>query len=333
MPTDIAELINGASILITGATGSFGRQLVKALYQDYQPRRIIVFSRDELKQHEMRQVFPDSGDSPMRYFLGDVREIDTVRQAFEGVDIVVSAAALKQVPALEYAPFEAIRTNILGAKNIITAALQCNVKKVIGLSSDKATAPTSLYGATKLVMEKLFIQANSYRGLNHPTRFSCVRYGNVLGSRGSVVPLWREQMKTGAITITSPEMTRYWITLPQAVRFVMTSLAMMRGGEVFVPKLGSIRMDDLADIIAPDAKKVLIGVRPGEKMHESMVSVDEGWRTVDIGDRYCIQPAHPWWKQESYPNAAPMSEGWYYSSNANNRWLTAEDVRQMLEDV
>jgi len=322
-------MLDGKSVLVTGGTGSFGKAFVGIVLKRYKPRRLIVFSRDELKQHEMRQVYPDGDDSPMRYFIGDVRSPARLHLALYDVDIVVHAAALKQVPACEYNPTEAIETNIWGVRNVIDAAIEDGVKQVIALSTDKSTAPSTLYGATKLVGEKLFVQANAYSG-QRVTRFSCVRYGNVIGSRGSVIPLWREQAKSGAVTITHPDMTRFLITLPQAVEFVLSSLAMMHGGEVFVPKLPSMRMDDLAEVVAPDTKKQLIGVRAGEKLHEAMVSDVESMRTVDLGDRYAILPAHPWWSQHNYPDAKPVADGWSYSSDTNEWWLTLEEARQLI---
>ncbi|MBI2934646.1 MAG: UDP-N-acetylglucosamine 4,6-dehydratase (inverting) [Chloroflexi bacterium] len=331
MGTD-TPLLDGKSILVTGGTGSFGRAFIKMVMATASPKRLIIFSRDELKQHEMRAEVSDEGDSIIRYFIGDVRDRDRLRRAFDGVDIVIQAAALKQVPACEYNPIEAVRTNIGGAVNVIDAALDCGVKRVLALSTDKATSPTNLYGATKLVAEKLFVQANAYGGA-HGTRFSCVRYGNVLGSRGSILPVWREQAKKGVITITSLEMTRFLITLPQAVEFVLSSLSMMQGGEIFVPKLPSVRIGTLALAIAPEAEQEIIGVRPGEKLHELMVSGDESGRTLDIGDRFVITPAHPWWSPRTYKGAQTLPSGWQYSSGENVTWLTVEKVRKLIENT
>src|SRR5688500_4454607 len=253
---------SGKSVLITGGTGSFGRRFVQIMLRDHAPRKLIIFSRDEMKQHEMRQVHPDGPGSPVRYFIGDVRDVDRLRRAMQGVDIVVHAAALKQVPTCEYNPIEAVLTNVMGAKNVIEAALDTRVERVLAMSTDKATAPVNLYGATKLVAEKLFVQGNSYSGAEG-TRFSCVRYGNVVGSRGSVVPVFREQRKSGRITITAPRMTRFWITLEPGVRFVISCIEQMHGGEVYIPKLPSMNMLDLAKVIAPDCEIDNIGIRPG----------------------------------------------------------------------
>src|SRR5215471_8094986 len=250
------------TILVTGGTGSFGQQFARVMLRDYHPQKLIVFSRDELKQHEMRV---NGLDHPsLRFFLGDVRDVDRLRRAMQGVDIVVHAAALKQVPAAEYNPIEAVMTNIIGARNVVDAALDCGVKKVLALSTDKAVNPSNLYGATKLVAEKLFVQANAYSGAG-PTRFSCVRYGNVVGSRGSVIPLFMAQRKTGRITVTDPGMTRFWLTLEQGVRFVTRAIEQMMGGEVFVPKLPSMSLTDLIKALAPNCEIKPIGIRPGEK--------------------------------------------------------------------
>jgi UDP-N-acetylglucosamine 4,6-dehydratase/5-epimerase len=260
------------SVLITGGSGSFGKKFTEIMLRDFHPRRLIIFSRDELKQHEMRIGGFDHPN--LRYFIGDVRDVDRLRRAMHGVDIVVHAAALKQVPACEYNPIEAVLTNITGARNVIEAALDCGVKKVIGISTDKAVNPVNLYGATKLVAEKLLVQANAYSG-SGPTHFSCVRYGNVVGSRGSVIPLFFAQRKNGKVTVTDARMTRFWITLEQGVRFVIQCIEQMHGGEIFVPKIPSMRMTDLVTAIAPECDVEYIGIRPGEKVHEVLVSEDE----------------------------------------------------------
>lgn len=316
-------------VLVTGGTGSFGKKLIEIMLQDYHPRKLIVFSRDELKQHEMRT----SGfDHPsLRYFIGDVRDEARLRRALQGVDVVIHAAALKQVPACEYNPIEAIMTNVMGAKNVIEAALDCGVQRVLAMSTDKATAPVNLYGATKLVAEKLFIQANSYRG-TAGTRFACVRYGNVVGSRGSVIPLFRKQQANGKITITDERMTRFWITLEQGVRFVLSSIEVMHGGEVFIPKIPSMNIMDLARIMAPECEVEFIGIRPGEKLHESMISVDEARQAVELPDRYVIQPAHPWWAQENWDEGKKLAEGFSYSSDTNDEWLTPEALQRMINE-
>jgi len=319
-----------SSLLITGGTGSFGKKFTEILLRDYHPKKLIIFSRDELKQHEMRQVYPDTGDSPMRYFIGDVRDRERLYRAFHGVDIVVHAAALKQVPACEYNPFEAVQTNIIGAKNVIDAAVDQGVKKVIAISTDKAVNPINLYGATKLCAEKLFVQGNSYSG-EGGTRFSCARYGNVVGSRGSVVPLFLEQRKQGRITITDPRMTRFWITLEQGVRFVIKCIEIMYGGEIFVPKIPSMNILDLAKAIAPDCEVEYIGIRPGEKLHEVLISEDEARHTVELDDMYIIQPVYPWWRMENWAGAKPLPEGFRYTSDTNTRWLSVEGLRRMIE--
>jgi UDP-N-acetylglucosamine 4,6-dehydratase len=275
-------------VLVTGGTGSFGKKFIKIMLEEYRPAKLIVFSRDELKQHEMRQAGYD--DRSLRYFIGDIRDQQRLRRAFNGVDIVVHAAALKQVPACEYNPMEAIKTNILGSSNVIEAALDAGVTKVIALSTDKAVNPVNLYGATKLAAEKLFVQSNSYAG-GTATRFSCVRYGNVVGSRGSVVPVFLKQRENGVITITDERMTRFWISLEQGVRFVIRCVEEMQGGEVFVPKIPSMTVVDLARAIAPKAHINTIGIRPGEKLHEVLISEDEARSTVELNDMYVVQPA------------------------------------------
>jgi UDP-N-acetylglucosamine 4,6-dehydratase len=321
--------LKNKSILITGGTGSFGRRCARTLLDEYDPQRLIIFSRDELKQHEMRISGFDAPN--IRYFIGDVRDVDRLRRAFVGVDVVIHAAALKQVPACEYNPIEAVQTNVNGAKNVIEAALDNRVHRVLALSTDKAVSPVNLYGATKLVAEKLFVQANAYRG-GDPIRFGCVRYGNVVGSRGSVVPLFREQRKNGKITLTDPRMTRFWITLEQGVRFVLRSIEQMRGGEVFVPKIPSMRMSDLADVIAPGCERVEIGIRPGEKLHETLLSEDEARHSVEIDDAYVILPVHPWWKGQEAPDGRALPDSFRYGSDNNTDWLTHERLKQLLTE-
>jgi UDP-N-acetylglucosamine 4,6-dehydratase len=318
------------TVLVTGGTGSFGRKFVEILQRDYHPKKLIVFSRDELKQHEMRQIFPEKDH--MRYFIGDVRDHDRLERAFRGVDLVVHAAALKQVPACEYNPIEAINTNIIGAKNVIEAAIDQGVPKVLALSTDKAVNPANLYGATKLCAEKLFVQGNAYSGADK-TRFSCVRYGNVVGSRGSVVPLFAEQRKTGKITITDPRMTRFWLTLDQGVRFVIHCIEAMHGGEVFVPKIPSMNIMDLAAALAPECAVDTIGIRPGEKLHEALLSEDEARNTIELDDMFVVEPQHPFWKLDSWPNGRRPAEGFRYSSETNNQWLNADDLRKLIGSV
>jgi UDP-N-acetylglucosamine 4,6-dehydratase/5-epimerase len=324
------DVISGASILITGGTGSFGKKFCEMVLRMFNPKKLIVFSRDELKQHEMRTG--GLGDSRLRFFIGDVRDVDRMRRAMNGVDIVVHAAALKQVPACEYNPIEAVLTNVMGARNVIDAALDANVKKVLAISTDKAVNPINLYGATKLVAEKLFVQANAYSGTG-PTRFSCVRYGNVVGSRGSVIPLFLQQRQNGRITVTDPRMTRFWITLDQGVRFVISSLEQMYGGEVFVPKLPSMKMMDLAQAIAPLAAIDEIGIRPGEKLHESLISEDEARQTLEMNDMFVIQPSHPWWFSQNWQNGKPLAENFCYSSDTNSEWLDVAGLQALVAEL
>jgi UDP-N-acetylglucosamine 4,6-dehydratase/5-epimerase len=315
------------SILVTGGTGSFGKKFVEIMLRDYQPQRLVIFSRDELKQHEMRT----SGfDHPsLRYFIGDVRDVERLKRALTGVTVVVHAAALKQVPACEYNPFEAIQTNIMGGRNVIDASIDQRVRRILALSTDKAVNPINLYGATKLCAEKVFVQANAYAGARD-TRFSCARYGNVVGSRGSVIPVFLEQRRRGKITITDPRMTRFWLTLKQGVKFVIRCLEQMHGGEIFVPKIPSMRLVDLAETVAPGCQVEYIGIRPGEKLHEVLVSEDESRQTLETEDMYVIQPSHPWWKSENWVSAKPLPEGFRYSSDTNERWLTRGELEELV---
>jgi len=317
--------LNGKSVLVTGGTGSFGRKFVELVLRDYRPHRLIIFSRDELKQYDMARAFPHEC---MRFFIGDVRDRDRLHRAFEGVEIVVHAAALKQVPAAEYNPLEAVKTNVLGAANVIDAALDTQVQRVVALSSDKAANPINLYGATKLCSDKLFVAANAYSG-GRKARFSVVRYGNVVGSRGSVVPLFLERRGSGALPITDQRMTRFWITLEQGVRFVLESLDRMRGGEIFVPKIPSMRIVDLAAAIAPECRLETVGIRPGEKLHEVMVPEDDARNTLEFDDYFVIQPAFPWWAGENAKGGRPCAPGFCYSSDANDWWLSADELRRM----
>jgi UDP-N-acetylglucosamine 4,6-dehydratase len=321
--------LHGKTILITGGTGSFGKKCARILLDEYQPPRLIVFSRDELKQHEMRI---GGFDSPaLRYFIGDVRDVDRLRRAMVGVDVVIHAAALKQVPACEYNPIEAIKTNVDGSRNVIEACLDARVHRVLALSTDKAVNPVNLYGATKLVAEKLFVQANAYRG-GDPIRFSSVRYGNVVGSRGSVIPLFRDQRKSGRVTVTDQRMTRFWITLEQGVRFVLNSIEIMAGGEVFVPKIPSMRIMDLARAMAPDCVIEETGIRPGEKVHEVLLSEDEARHSVELDDRFVIAPSHPWWKDQPEQKGRPLAEGFRYTSDNNPAWLTMDELLTMANE-
>ena len=319
-------------ILITGGTGSFGNECTKMLLKYYKPDKVIIFSRDELKQHEMRQKFPDDGSTPVRYFIGDVRDKDRLYRAFTDVDIVIHAAALKQVPAAEYNPFEAVKTNILGAQNIIDASIDHNLEKVIALSTDKAANPVNLYGATKLCSDKIFIAGNSYTGKKVKTIFSVVRYGNVIGSRGSVIPFFMERKKTGVLPITDPRMTRFWITLEQAVQFVFSSLKNMVGGELFVPKLPSMNIMDLANAICPECETEVIGIRPGEKLHEVMIPLDESRMAVEFEDRYVLEPDFRFYdKRKNGYNGKPVLEDFEYSSGTNTWFLSVKEMKKLLE--
>ena len=318
--------IEGKTILVTGGTGSFGQNFVsKALENDI--KKIIVFSRDELKQYEMSQKF---NDDRIRFFLGDVRDKDRLYRAFDGVDIVVHAAALKQVPACEYNPFEAVKTNILGAQNIIEAAIDRKVKRVIALSTDKAANPINLYGATKLASDKLFVAANSYVG-DKDTRFSVVRYGNVVGSRGSVVPLFKRLMEKGKLPITDERMTRFWITLDQGVQFVIDNLERMHGGEIFVPKIPSMKVVNLAEAICPTCEIEYIGIRPGEKLHELMITEDDARRTLEYDTYYVIQPEFVWWNKDEVNDGKPLPDGFKYSSDTNSQWLSIDELQELIK--
>ena len=315
-------------VLITGGTGSFGKKFIKMLLAEKQPKKIIVFSRDELKQHEMRVAGYDHPS--LRYFIGDVRDRDRLLRAMHGVDIVVHAAALKQVPACEYNPMEAVKTNIIGTSNVLEAALDAGVSKVLALSTDKAVSPANLYGGTKLVAEKLVIQSNAYAA-GSATRYSCVRYGNVVGSRGSVVPLFLKQRASGRITITDDRMTRFWLSLEQGVHFVMTCIEQMEGGEVFVPKIPSTKVIDLARAIAPQAEINIIGIRPGEKLHEDLLSDDEARHTIELEHMYVIQPAEAVWFGYSWKDrGAPLPEGFSYTSDNNTEWLDVDGIKQYI---
>ncbi|QNQ96220.1 UDP-N-acetylglucosamine 4,6-dehydratase (inverting) [Pseudomonas oryzihabitans] len=328
-------MFDGLSIFISGGTGSFGRAFVKRLLSDYQPKRVVVFSRDELKQYEMNQEF----DAPcMRYFLGDVRDEQRLQQAMRGIDLVVHAAALKQVPAAEYNPTECIRTNVNGAENIIAAALQNGVKKVIALSTDKAASPINLYGATKLLSDKLFVAANNIAG-SRDTSFAVVRYGNVVGSRGSVLPLFRKLIAKGAedLPITDARMTRFWITLDEGVDFVMRSFERMQGGELFVPKIPSARIVDLATALAPDLPQRQVGIRPGEKLHEMMISRDDSPHTLEFARHYVIAPAMSFNQPCDYSldglgeQGRPVEPGFEYLSDSNPDYLDVAALRQLVE--
>lgn len=316
-----------ATILLTGGTGSFGKHFIERLLERHTPRAIRVFSRDELKQSELAEKF--AAQSNIRWFLGDVRDRDRLARAAEGVDLIVHAAAMKQVTACEYNPFEAVQTNVHGAENIVNVALDAGVPRVVALSTDKAVNPINLYGATKLCAEKIFVQGNTYAA-SSPVRMSCVRYGNVVASRGSVIPLFLRQRETGTLTVTDPRMTRFFITLSAAVDFVITSAEQMVGGEIFVPKIPSVRIMELAAAIAPEAKIDLVGIRPGEKLHEQLLMSDEARHTIDLGDRYGVLPEFHAWTQSELPVGDPLPEGFTYSSETNTEWLEAEALQEFL---
>lgn len=325
-----SSVFAGQVVLVTGGTGSFGKALIRRLLDDHDPAGIRIYSRDELKQYDLQRQFGD--DPRLRFLLGDIRSLDRLTMATRGVDIIVHAAALKQVPACEYNPFEAVQTNVHGAQNVVTAAIANDVPKVMALSTDKAVNPVNLYGATKLCQEKLVTQGNAYVG-DGRSRFSSVRYGNVVGSRGSVIPLFKRQAEQGELTITDEAMTRFWITLDQAVEFVITSLAVMQGGEIFVPKIPSMRVTDIAEAIAPGVPRRVIGVRPGEKIHEVLLTEDESRHAVGLDDRFAIYPAFRFWTDESYPSGTELAPGFRYSSDSNDTWLGPDDVRNMAELV
>jgi UDP-N-acetylglucosamine 4,6-dehydratase/5-epimerase len=315
-------------VLVTGGTGSFGKKMIKVLLEQYHPAKIIVYSRDELKQHEMRVAGYEHPS--LRYFIGDIRDQQRLRRAFHGVNLVVHAAALKQVPACEYNPMEAIKTNILGSSNVIDAALDAGVEKVIALSTDKAVNPVNLYGATKLAAEKLFVQSNAYAG-GMATRFACVRYGNVVGSRGSVVPIFIKQRQNGALTITDDRMTRFWISLEMGVRFTLRCSEQMLGGEVFVPKIPSTTITDLARAIAPEGKINIIGIRPGEKLHEVLISDDESRNTIELDDMFVVQPAEAlWFGHEWEKRGKTLPDEFRYASNTNTEWLNVDQIRELV---
>jgi len=331
--------LDGKVILVTGGTGSFGRRFVETVLSRHAPRKLIVYSRDELKQSEMqqdlRERFPTESVARMRFFLGDVRDRARLTLALRGVDIVIHAAALKQVPAAEYNPSECIATNVMGAENVVWACLTNRVRQAIALSTDKACNPINLYGATKLASDKTFVAANNLSG-DIGARFSVVRYGNVVGSRGSVVPLYQRLMAAGAasLPVTDPRMTRFWITLGEGVDFVLSTLTLMRGGEIFVPKIPSMRITDLVKAMAPKADVEVVGIRPGEKLHEMMISADDARSTAELGDRYAIEPAFVEYPREPFrvnggPAAVP--EDFVYASNTNSDWLTAKALMAMVD--
>ena len=317
-----------ANILVTGGTGSFGKRFIRYILDNYNPERVIVFSRDEYKQYKMERAYDDER---LRFFLGDVRDLERLELAFSRIDLVVHAAALKQVPACEYNPFEAILTNVIGAKNIITAAVRNNVKKVMAISTDKAVNPVNLYGTTKLCAEKLFVQGNAYAG--HRVKFSCVRYGNVIGSRGSVIPLFLSQKESGVLTITDPRMTRFWITLDKGVAFVSNCIDIMQGSEVFIPKIPSMKLTDLAEAVAPGCRHEIIGIRPGEKLHEVLVTDDDARNTLEFDDSFQILPKSKFDRMVEQNLGTQVPVGFRYTSDNNTEWLDGEQLKAMIKDM
>lgn len=327
-------MLNNKTVLITGGTGSFGQKFVELALRQYKPKKLIIFSRDELKQFEMRSLFPEEKYPAIRYFLGDIRDKERLSRALAGVDVIIHAAAIKQVPAAEYNPLEAIKTNILGASNIIDVAIDRGVERVIALSTDKAANPINLYGATKLCSDKLFVAANSYVGAGQ-TKFSVVRYGNVVGSRGSVIPFFHKMKSTGTLPITDKRMTRFWITLDQGVNFVFKCLDVMSGGEIFVPKIPSTNIMDLAAAIAPECKTEFVGIRPGEKLHEVLVPEDDARRALEFDDLFIIQPELSFWSSQSPKLAGGKQcpDGFCYSSDRNHDVLSIAQIRDMISSV
>jgi len=327
------DFLADCRVLITGGTGSLGKKLARLILDRSKARKLIIYSRDEFKQYEMHGTFADQ-ENRMGFFLGDVRDPDRLKRAFDGVDYVIHAAALKQVPAAEYNPFEFVKTNVHGAENVINAAIDNDVKHVIALSTDKAANPINLYGATKLCSDKLFVAGNSYSG-SHATRFSVVRYGNVVGSRGSVIPLFLRKRNDGELPVTDRRMTRFWITLEQGASLVLNCLRDLCGGEIFVPKIPSMKITDLAEVIAPEAGISVVGMRPGEKLHEVMVPVDDARQTLKTEDMYVIQPALNFWdgQRGHYDDASPCPEGFCYSSDRNDQWLDKGDIECMIAQL
>ena len=323
------SVLEGSSILITGGTGSFGKAFIRYALDNLNPSRIVIFSRDELKQYEARQLFND--DPRLRWFIGDIRDQHRLSRAMHGVEYVVHAAALKQVDTAEYNPFEYVQTNIIGSQNVVEASIDTGVRRVVALSTDKASSPLNLYGATKLAADKLFQSANHYAA-GYDTRFSVVRYGNVMGSRGSVIPFFRKLAAEGKdLPVTDTRMTRFWITLPQAVQFVVDSFDLMVGGELYVPRIPSMRIADLVKAVAPGSKTYEMGIRPGEKLHEEMISEDDSRRTLRLGSRYVVLPTIADWGDFVAPVGEPLPDGFAYRSNTNDLWLSAGDIRDLLE--
>ncbi len=323
------SMLDEKTILITGGTGSFGQKFTEILLREHNPKSVRIYDNRELAEVQMEKDF---NDNRLRFLIGDVRDRNRLYRAMNGIDIVVHAAALKHVPISEYNPIEAVKTNIDGAANVIDAAIDNSVEKAIAISTDKAVHPVNLYGATKMVAEKLFIQGNTYTG-GKKIKFSCVRYGNVVGSSGSVIPLFKEQKKNGEIIITDEEMTRFWITLEQGVHFVINCLELMKGGEVFIPKIPSMKITDLVEVIAPEAKRRIIGVRPGEKLHEILLTEEEAKHTKNFDNYFVIEPEYPFWKKENFKDGKPLQEGFRYTSNNNQEWITKEQLRKIVDNL
>jgi UDP-N-acetylglucosamine 4,6-dehydratase (inverting) len=328
-------MLNYKSILITGGTGSFGKKFVTTILETYpEIERLVVYSRDELKQYEMAQCMPEGSERKVRFFIGDVRDKERLMRALEGIDIVIHAAALKQVPACEYNPFEAIKTNIIGAQNVIESAIDKGIKKVVALSTDKAAAPINLYGATKLCSDKLFVAANNYKG-KRDIKFSVVRYGNVMGSRGSVIPFFLEKRQEGLLPITDEQMTRFNITLQDGVELVLYALENMWGGEIFVPKIPSYRITDIADAIGPKCQKNIVGIRPGEKLHEEMITTTDSINTLEFEKYFVILPSIPLWNIDDFIEAFKgkrCTQGFNYNSGSNSEWLSVEQIRTLISE-
>lgn len=326
--------LNGAKILVTGGTGSFGKAFIRRVLADSAPKRVVVFSRDELKQYEMEKEIPAGVRDKVRFFIGDVRDVDRLELAMRDIDVVIHAAALKHVPAAEYNPFECVKTNIHGAENVVMAALRTGVKRVVALSTDKAASPINLYGASKLASDKIFVAANNLTG-GQDTRFAVVRYGNVLGSRGSVVPFFRQLIDAGAksLPITHADMTRFWITLEQGVEFVLSSVSLMSGGEVFVPKIPSMKVVDVAKALAPELPHDFVGIRPGEKLHETMITADDSRMTLELPDRFIIEPSSTFWSAEHLiaTGASKVASGFEFISNTNTEWLDHDGFHELLK--
>ena len=318
-------------IMVTGGTGSFGQKFTEVMLKEYNPKTIRIFSRDELKQSEMIQKF--NNNEKLRFFIGDVRDRSRLSRAMDGVDIVIHAAALKQVPLCEYNPFEAVSTNIIGSQNVIDVAIDHNVEKILAISTDKAVGPVNLYGATKLCMERIVVAGNSYVGSNRQSKLSCVRYGNVIGSRGSVIPLFKKQSLNGVVTITDKRMTRFWITLEQGVEFVIKCIEIMKGGEIFVPKIPSMKIIDLKNVITPESKINYVGIRAGEKINECLITEEEARHSVEYDNFLIIKPEHIWWSKSNWEDGKSLPEGFRYTSDSNKHWLTEEELKKMVKHL